>query len=137
MLWCSSCAPSLLSLGCFGVQPIVLDGTVGLQYPNTVGSRCRAQYTATSFKGVYAPLPPLARTPVKVRLMAPGAVSLVGSYLLHTNTKPDLNVDVAVEMPKVSAPLLCCSHMVGCLRMHQSGHTKFCHCSFYAKRAPV
>jgi len=31
----------------------------------------------------------------------PVSVKVVGSYLLGTETKPDLNVDIAVEMPKV------------------------------------
>jgi len=34
-------------------------------------------------------------------------VKVVGSYLLGTGTKPDLNVDIAVEMPKVRTYYVC------------------------------
>ena len=35
------------------------------------------------------------------------SVKVVGSYLLGTVTKPDLNVDIAVEMPKVRVFMTC------------------------------
>jgi hypothetical protein len=35
-----------------------------------------------------------------------GAVSVVGSYLLHTLSKPDLHVDVAVTMPEASLEVI-------------------------------
>lgn len=37
----------------------------------------------------------------KFRFQRPASVKVVGSYLLGTVTKPDLNVDIAVQMPKV------------------------------------
>lgn len=38
----------------------------------------------------------------KFRFLPPAAVKVVGSYLLGTCIKPDINVDVAVMMPRVS-----------------------------------
>lgn len=53
-------------------------------------------------KGIKFPLPP-PPSPVKGKFcfQKPVSVKVVGSYLLGTGTKPDLNVDIAVEMPKV------------------------------------
>lgn len=46
----------------------------------------------------------------KFRFQRPASIKVVGSYLLGTVTKPDLNVDIAVQMPKVitrkSIPIL-------------------------------
>ena len=38
----------------------------------------------------------------KFQFMAPGAVKVVGSYLLGTMVKPHFNVDVALAIPVVS-----------------------------------
>jgi len=53
-------------------------------------------------RGTKFPLPPTP-SPVKGKFCfrKPVSVKVVGSYLLGTGTKPDLNVDMAVEMPKV------------------------------------
>jgi len=52
-------------------------------------------------RGTKFPLPPTP-SPVKGKFcfQKPVSVKVVGSYLLGTETKPDLNVDIAVEMPK-------------------------------------
>lgn len=53
-------------------------------------------------KGAKFPLPsPPAPVKGKFRFQRPASVKVVGSYLLGTVTKPDLNVDIAVQMPKV------------------------------------
>lgn len=46
---------------------------------------------------------PSSLSPVKGKFYfrRPVSVKVVGSYLLGTLTKPNMNVDVAVEMPKV------------------------------------
>ncbi|CAH3109711.1 unnamed protein product [Porites lobata] len=52
-------------------------------------------------KGAKFPLPsPPAPVKGKFRFQRPASVKVVGSYLLGTVTKPDLNVDIAVQMPK-------------------------------------
>ncbi|KNC78690.1 hypothetical protein SARC_08891, partial [Sphaeroforma arctica JP610] len=48
---------------------------------------------------VKTPLPRLAKTPVSFSFQTPTSVNLVGSYLLRTQAKPVLSIDVAVEMP--------------------------------------
>lgn len=59
-------------------------------------------------KGIKFPLPP-PPSPVKGKFCfrKPLSVKVVGSYLLGTGTKPDLNVDIAVEMPKVRTYYVC------------------------------
>eukprot|EP00123_Amoebidium_parasiticum_P006098 comp17152_c0_seq1/m.15971 comp17152_c0_seq1/g.15971 ORF comp17152_c0_seq1/g.15971 comp17152_c0_seq1/m.15971 type:complete len:1225 (-) comp17152_c0_seq1:790-4464(-) len=55
---------------------------------------------ADSVKGICIPLPPLAQQPIKFQFHTPVSVNLIGSYLIRTVTRPDFNVDVAVEIPK-------------------------------------
>lgn len=54
-------------------------------------------------RGTKFPLPP-PPAPVKGKFCfhKPANVKVIGSYLLGTATKPELNVDIAVQMPKVS-----------------------------------
>ena len=53
-------------------------------------------------KKVKFPLPELP-SPVKgkFRFVKPSVVKVVGSYLLGTIMKPNLNVDIVVQMPRV------------------------------------
>ena len=55
----------------------------------------------TLFKGVRPPVwhAALLDAPFPFSFQPPSSIQVVGSYLLRTVTKPDLNVDVAVEMP--------------------------------------
>lgn len=59
---------------------------------------------------------------IKLAFLKPAKVSVVGSYLLHTLTKPMLNVDVAVTMPssllQVGASFLAFTDVSACPPPH-------------------
>jgi hypothetical protein len=57
-------------------------------------------------------------------ISAPARVDVVGSYLLRTVTKPILNVDVAITIPKV--PSECCSPHSRCMGYADCDHLLLC-----------